>query len=452
MMFGVALLLIASVSAGPTAKFKDDFECPGPGIWSDPDNCQCFYVCANNIPYADCCSDGTLFDETYMDCNYENKVDCGDRPRPGSTRPPTETTPEPETTTPEPETTTPEPETTTPEPETTTPEPETTTPEPETTTPEPETTPTTAGPTTSRPGPYPGFPSKVIGMYILLADDTEDGFGTDEDWEPGLFPYQQNGANVLFFTFINPATMKVPLAFKKLAASRGTNVEGAVPSDTRIIFAIGGYAYSLNPNPWEWLTTKEKAEAMAVQVAQWRDDYGIDGIDLDIEEGAGSNRVAGPMLVHFIRKIKSIHPDMLVSQPTYGYPQIQAEIDVINASWQPGGGNNGLADSVGLMVYEGTQALQYVKNYAAGTSQWEGFPIKVDVPKPSILLGCKGSSSSSSILTLARESVKRDLLGVMVWYCSVRNGLKYQESWDCTGRTSSEEAYVEAMELFNSYK
>jgi hypothetical protein len=31
----------------------------------------------------------------------------------------------------------------------------------------------------------------------------------------------------------------------------------------------------------------------------------------------------------------------------------------------------------GLMVYEGTQALDYVKNYAQGTSQWDGFPIKV---------------------------------------------------------------------------
>ncbi len=37
----------------------------------------------------------------------------------------------------------------------------------------------------------------------------------------------------------------------------------------------------------------------------------------------------------------------------------------------------GLVDSIGLMVYEGTQALNYVKNYASGTSQWDGFPIKV---------------------------------------------------------------------------
>ena len=34
---------------------------------------------------------------------------------------------------------------------------------------------------------------------------------------------------------------------------------------------------------------------------------------------------------------------------------MQAEIDVINESWNVGGTSNGLADSVGLMVYEGTQ-------------------------------------------------------------------------------------------------
>ena len=35
--------------------------------------------------------------------------------------------------------------------------------------------------------------------------------------------------------------------------------------------------------------------------------------------------------------------------------KVQAEIDVINESWNVGGTSNGLADSVGLMVYEGTQ-------------------------------------------------------------------------------------------------
>jgi len=190
---------------------------------------------------------------------------------------------------------------------------------------------------------------------------------------------------------------------------------------------------------------------MAVQIAGWRDEYGIDGIDLDLEEGAGSNSIAGPNMVHFIRKLKSLQPELLVTQPTYGFPQIQAEIDVINASWNPGGASNNLADTVGLMVYEGTQALQYVKNYAEGSSQWEGFPIQVDVPRSNIFAGCKGSSSSGTITTLAREAVNQDLLGVMVWFCSVKNGLVYGHGWDCSDSQDSMDGYVAAMEYFNNH-
>ena len=43
--------------------------------------------------------------------------------------------------------------------------------------------------------------------------------------------------------FLTTDTMKVPLAFQKLAATRGTGADGAVPKDTKIIFAIGGYSY-----------------------------------------------------------------------------------------------------------------------------------------------------------------------------------------------------------------
>ena len=82
-------------------------------------------------------------------------------------------------------------------------------------------------------------------------------------------------------------------------------------------------------------------------------------------------------MLHFIRKLKSIHPDMIVSQPTYGYPQVfivighqhtsskddvschqvQAEIDVVNGGWTVDGVNRGLVEGVGLMVYEGTQVM-----------------------------------------------------------------------------------------------
>ena len=36
---------------------------------------------------------------------------------------------------------------------------------------------------------------------------------------------------------------------------------------------IQRYAYSLKPNPWEWLTSKEKAEAMAVKVDNFQGNF-----------------------------------------------------------------------------------------------------------------------------------------------------------------------------------
>ena len=80
---------------------------------------------------------------------------------------------------------------------------------------------------------------KGDGIYVLLADDTEEGFESDAEWEPKLYEWQQKAANVLFFTFIHPVTMDVPPAFQKLAKSRGTGQPGAIPVDTVILFAIG---------------------------------------------------------------------------------------------------------------------------------------------------------------------------------------------------------------------
>merc|ERR1712032_1775768 len=90
-------------------------------------------------------------------------------------------------------------------------------------------------------------------------------------------------------------------------------------------------------------------------------------------------------------------------------------------------------------------------NYAEGSSQWEGFPIKVDVPKTQILLGSKGSAGSSTIDTLAKETVSQGLLGIMVWFCSVRDGLVYGSGWDCSDSTDSQDGYLQALTYFNQH-
>ena len=62
---------------------------------------------------------------------------------------------------------------------------------------------------------------------------------------------------------------------------------------------------------------------MAGEVATWPEKYGCDGIDMDIEDGAGNAKGAGENMVHFVRKLRELSPRIIVSQPTYGYPSVR---------------------------------------------------------------------------------------------------------------------------------
>ena len=45
----------------------------------------------------------------------------------------------------------------------------------------------------------------------------------------------------------------------------------------------------------------------------------------------------------------------------------------------------------------------------------------MNVNSKAVLLGCKGIASPATISKLAEESVKQDLLGIMVWYVKQRS-------------------------------
>ena len=397
------------------------------GIFPDPENCKNYYLCGSS---GDCtlftCDDDLLFDEFLLVCNFAEFVDCGERPNPyePTTNPDYSSTLATKTSTNDinsPTTTSLVASTTT------------------STHPEP----TTSSKDDDR------YPNHVVGMYILLADNGVKGYHTDDIWAPKLYEYQQTGSNVLFFTFINPKTMEVPMSFRNLASTRGNGLAGSVPKETKIIFVIGGQGYSEDTNPWEWLMTKKKAENMAETVASWKDLFGCDGVDLDIEEGAGDQEEAGTNMVHFIRKLRDLQPNIIIGQPTYGYPQIPAEIDVINESFNIDASTNNLVDSVGIMAYEGTEALHYIKNFAEATNQGEGFPITSNTPYTSILVGCKGTNSINDIETLANESLNQDLLGIMVWYASVIGGFQYEVDWDTSTNSDSQAGFISAMEMLS---
>lgn len=147
---------------------------------------------------------------------------------------------------------------------------------------------------------------------------------------------------------------------------------------------------------------------------------------------------------------------MIISQPTYGYPAIHAEIDLINASWDADGNYYNLADSIGLMVYEGTSSLNYVKNYVNGSDQWEGFPMKIRAPSNTILLGAKGQAGEATISALVDAVIDHDYLGIMIWYVSVKRaddgtkGLQYGVTWDGSNE-KFQQSFVNGMNRLKPY-
>jgi len=211
------------------------------------------------------------------------------------------------------------------------------------------------------------------------------------------------GVNVLWLAFVNPEDMPaLPPAMGYVGKHR--------PNGTKVIASVGGEAYS-DSAKWPWLDSVEAAEAMAAQVVQWREKYGIDGIDLDIE-----GNQPGDTAYAFAKKVKELDPSFIVTQPVFGYPQVKEENYVTNAAFKDP--TNSSVDSIGIMVYQGTGSADCLVNYLNGSSH-AGDSITVDVPPQKILLGAGGQASAGTIEKLAQIAHDRDLGGIMVWYASV---------------------------------
>merc|ERR1712176_1589217 len=93
----------------------------------------------------------------------------------------------------------------------------------------------------------------------------------------------------------------------------------------------------------------------------------------------------GETRMHSQKKLKELDPTFIVTQPVFGSPQIKEENYMVNEVFAKGADHT-TVDKIGIMVYEGTGSLQYVKGYVHGTKQWQGFPIHVDVPPQQVML------------------------------------------------------------------
>jgi hypothetical protein len=82
--FTLAVALAASAASGqefsgPSFAFK----CPEKnGFFADPEQCDLYYICEDNVARAQLCPDGLLFDDTIRNrekCVLPHNVDCGNR-------------------------------------------------------------------------------------------------------------------------------------------------------------------------------------------------------------------------------------------------------------------------------------------------------------------------------------------------------------------------------------
>lgn len=211
-IFPLLLLLLSAASLA-----FSDFACPSSsGFFANPEDCASFYQCSNSVAYLYPCADGTSYDEQMVACNWSDMVDCGARPSDSSDDSDGDD--------------------------------------------DYDNNAVDGGDDGDDDGHVDGdgddsdedgggddaedpgraLPERSMAIYLALTADSMENYTTTKDWTPILHPYQQTSANVLMFTFINPETMQVPKAFENLAATKGSDGFGSVPSDTVVLFSIGG--------------------------------------------------------------------------------------------------------------------------------------------------------------------------------------------------------------------
>jgi chitinase len=292
-----------------------------------------------------------------------------------------------------------------------------------------------------------------LGHYLLIADDGTE-YNSNRDWQPMLHPYQKSGSNLLYLFTINATQMpKLPPAFINLAKTRGTGKPGSVPKGTTIIAALGGETYSQKTEWWKFLTgSASDARAMGKKIAEWKK-YGIDGIDLDIEQGIGDVDV-GANIVEMIKGIKGKEPTFIITNPKDGYPSCKATNYLVNHAWDAQSKPLGILDRVSVMYYTCEESLNYVKNYASDPKPYQGFPITVPVPTNNIIVGIGGADNADCITGLAVEIKSRDLGGMMVWFSSVidaatnATAITYTNQYDSAVAKAS--TWADALKILQS--
>ena len=138
----------------------------------------------------------------------------------------------------------------------------------------------------------------------------------------------------------------------------------------------------------------------------------------------------GQNIVVFVQELRRLRPNFIITQAVYGYPQVYSESLLTVKGWNAQGQSSGLLDSIGLMVYNGADSLNWVGQYSGATCTQYWCAVCNDaqvatpctaVPRGKILAGLDGAVQQHDLDSVCSGNVG----GYMVWYASADNGFQY---------------------------
>jgi hypothetical protein len=299
------------------------------------------------------------------------------------------------------------------------------------------------------------IPEKIFAVYAVLEDDL-NGKTAWNMKRPYIPDYLTKfNVNLYFLGMLSPSTCyencadflqccgdssdyenrlaNPPESLIQLSQNRG-NEPGKISDDALVLWVLGGQSISDKLSYWDWLKKDDATlDRYAQYVANWKQ-YGCDGIDLDVEEAAGSNLILSEQVVKFIKKLKHYWPEAYISCPAYsGGENGRYSQNLLSES--------GLLDLVGAMTYgnSGEQAYKNVVKLICGSRNEPGCSLSPEseenyntcvkyngvqncfkgLGSKKVLLGvAAGTSMSEQALSVAEAVNQHDLKGLMIW-CSL---------------------------------
>ena len=280
----------------------------------------------------------------------------------------------------------------------------------------------------------------VSGGWVLTEDSTVP---MPAVWYPKV--RSSYGFNTYWLSFLNPNTIFTngqahapSSAFTQFSLNRGTQ-DGPKTTD-KVIYSIGGYSYSQGGYSWSMFDSVANAQTFAKAVVQWKENYKMDGFDLDWETSSLSDTQKEAIFT-FITTVKQLDPSLIITMEEAGYPQYATSL-IIQYALAKGKIQTLInsVDAFNVMYYSADpsqNAMYWANNdWEKDCTNW--CPLGTKIPSSKIILGvpgCCDQAPTSSIVKnflCAKGNDGNSFAGFMIWYIGSDSTTKIEYQGSCS--------------------